>query len=115
MSTAPLTPPPERTPAIVLGEVGTQASGFSWPWVQWFQQIQQMVNRALAGTATFVDNETVVGSGTAWGLNYPPIAGSLMLFTSAGAALLSPADYTVVGTAITTTSSQSALRAWYRR
>ena len=65
---------------------------------------------------TFVENEVVSGSGTSWTLANTPVAGSVKLY--AGGIRLTPtSDYTITGTAITTSISYStgALTGDYRK
>lgn len=57
-----LAPPPERSPAIIVGDVGTQGSGFSWPWVQWFQQLQTQFN-SIVGNVAALMSATLVTPG----------------------------------------------------
>jgi hypothetical protein len=81
-----------------------------------------MVGAMGAGAShNFVDDEVVAGSGTSWTLaSSPNPVESLQLFVevpSFGSVLLRRgADYTAVGSAITTTHPYSAgiLTAWYR-
>lgn len=75
---------------------------------------------------TFVDNETVVGSGTLWTLANMPAAGCVPIlfvppFSGYGLFALElgsigPYGYTISGVAITTVSSfaTGSMRAWYR-
>lgn len=76
-------------------------------------------------STTFVDDETVAGSATAWSLSHIPVAGCvpILMVELAGFGLIgllrdSPAayGYTISGVDITTVSSYSAgaLHAWYR-
>lgn len=69
----------------------------------------------------FIDGETVSGSGTAWTLAHSPNpVASLILIQQVtgfgGITLIANTDYTISGTAVTTTNNISAgtLRAWYR-
>lgn len=76
-----------------------------------------------AAAASFADDETVSGSGTAWTLAHTPAAASVPILvvqlpSFGGVTLLlglTP-GFTISGAAITTTTSYSAgaLRAWYR-
>lgn len=59
---------------------------------------------SAAGGGTFVINEVVNGSGTAWTLANTPITNTLMLYAE-GQRLIPGVDYTIVGAAITTTLS----------
>jgi hypothetical protein len=75
---------------------------------------------------TFVDNETVAGSGTAWTLANVPAVGCVPIlfvppFADYGMFALvlgsaGPYGYTITGAAITTVTSFPAgsMRAWYR-
>lgn len=62
---------------------------------------------STGSATTFVENEVVAGSGTAWTLAGTPTSGSLKLYVN-GQRLTLTVDYTVVGTAITTLQSFSA-------
>jgi hypothetical protein len=80
----------------------------------------KMVNdiSALTGNGTPVENEIVSGSGTSWTLANTPIAGSVKLYAGTrlqGSGAL--ADYSIVGTAITTVNSYppGSLTADYRK
>jgi len=60
-----------------------------------------------SGTANFIDNEVVSGSGTAFTLANTPVAGSVHVYLNGMRAKLTE-DYTISGTGITTTLSWSA-------
>jgi hypothetical protein len=73
---------------------------------------------AQTGNGVPVENEVVSGSGTSWTLANTPVSGSVKLY--AGGVRITPGagnDYTISGTAITTTASYStgALIADYRK
>lgn len=71
---------------------------------------------AQTGNGVPVENEVVSGSGTSWTLANTPVSGSVKLY--AGGIRLTPtSDYTISGTAITTTASYStgALTGDYRK
>ncbi len=56
------------------------------------------------GSATFVDNEIVSGSGTSWTLSFSPVAGSVHVF-GGGSRLTLDVDYSISGDTITTVNS----------
>lgn len=109
----------DTTPAAPSGHVN----------VQWQFDASNPVNVSanvpIGGGVTFVDNETVSGSGTSWTLaGSPSPAASLQLFQHlvgfGDVLLIVGTDYTLAGgtgPGLTTSNSLSAgvLHAWYRK
>lgn len=60
-----------------------------------------------AGGVSFVDSETVSGSGTSFTLANAPVAGSVRLY-ALGQRLTQGTDYSISGTSITTVGTWSA-------
>jgi len=68
----------------------------------------QRSSSSTSGTsASFVDNETVAGSGTAFTLANTPTSGSVHLY-GLGQRLVLTTDYSITGTSVTTVSTWSA-------
>ena len=69
------------------------------------------------GNVSFVDSETVNGTGTAWTLEGTPTPGSVHLYAEGGRLTVAGGDYTISGTSITTAFSWPAgsLLADYRQ
>lgn len=70
------------------------------------KRLEDAVSSGTGGGASFVDDEVVSGSGTAFTLASTPIAGSVKLY-ALGQRLKLTTDYSIAGTSITTVSTWS--------
>lgn len=64
--------------------------------------------RTGSASSSFIDEEQVSGSGTAWTLGSTPVSGSLKLYADGQRLTLAAGDYTIIGKNITTALSWSA-------
>lgn len=83
-----------------------------------FEELMHGSGSGSGPSATFVDNEIVSGTGTAWTLANTPVAGSVQLYGNGQ--YLTPGagnDYTISGKNITTTNSftTGTIVAFYRK
>lgn len=66
-----------------------------------------LVDSGGGGSVSFVDNETVSGSGTSWTLANTPVVGSQHVY-AIGQRLYPTVDYTISGVSITTNDSYTS-------